>query len=214
MKNIIRQLKDMKPNNINEEVGASVLMKEILAYIKDSKLLTQLLIGTIFVNLVIIGPLFMGLPIYVKSVLGGNTIDYSLLESLLGVGTLIGAVVIGVVNPGKYRGKVILFSLLLGAAFYGLISINVYMAAASIAIFLLGIPLISSIQSIVREDLLGRFMSFYNTASLGLVPISYAATSLLLNLHVEIQHIMAVGSATLFCVVISLFMNKQLRSFN
>lgn len=218
---LLRGIKDTKTNNIKEEIGASVLIREVLVYIKDSKLLTRLLIGTIFVNLVIVGPLFMGLPIYVKSVLNGNTIDYSLLESLLGVGTLIGAVLIGVINPGKHRGKIILFSLLLGAIFYGLLSISVYMVTASIAIFLLGImlagaqiPLISAIQSIVREDLLGRFMSIYNTASLGLVPVSYAVTSLLLTFNIEIQIIMAVGSATLFLVVLSLFMNKQLRSFN
>lgn len=57
-------------------------------------------------------------------------------------------------------------------------------------------------------------MALGGSTSLGLVPISYAATSLLLNISIEIQHIMALGAAILFCVVVSLFMNKQLRSFN
>ncbi|MDO6658707.1 MFS transporter [Anaerobacillus sp. 1_MG-2023] len=175
--------------------------KEGLLYVKESRILVVVVLTTVFMNLFLVGPLSMGLPLFVKTVLNGDAFAFSLMEAGAAIGMLIGAVVIGILNLTKGRGKVALLALIVsGCAFIGLsFSTELWMSIVMLVIFgacLSGsnIPLFSAIQSLIPENVLGRVMGLLSLASMGLIPVSYAMTSLLLSAGIGIQHIMSGGA--------------------
>ncbi|MBN8210894.1 MFS transporter [Bacillus sp. NTK071] len=184
--------------------------KEGVLYVRNSRMLLLVVLTTIFLNLFLVGPMTMGLPLFVISVLGGDAVDFSLLEAALAGGMLIGAVVIGVLNVTKNRGHIALLALILaGLAFAGLsYSTKLVMSMVMLGIFGAGlscsnIPFISAIQSMIEERMLGRVMGLISLASMGLIPVSYVITSLVLSFGIPIETIMSAGAILL--VLYSLF---------
>ncbi|MFZ0475236.1 MAG: MFS transporter [Halobacillus sp.] len=181
--------------------------REGVAYVKDSRLLTLIVLATIFLNLFIVGPMTMGLPLFVKNILEGTAVDFSFLEAGLAGGMLVGSIVIGSLNVTKKRGKLTLLTLVLsGIAFIGLsFTAELWQSMVMLGLFgtflsISNISSISAIQSIIEEKVLGRVMGLISLASMGLIPVSYALTSAVLSLGISIHHIMAAGSilVTLF----------------
>lgn len=181
--------------------------KEGIIYVKESRVLTLIVLASILLNLFIVGPMSMGLPLFVKNILNGTAVDFSFLEAGLAGGMLVGSILIGILNAKKNRGKLTLTSLVLsGLAFTGL-SFTTELWQSIVMLGLFGMCLsfsnissISAIQSIIDEKVLGRVMGLISLASMGLIPVSYAITSGVLALGVAIDHIMAVGA-----VLVSLF---------
>ncbi|MFZ0368900.1 MAG: MFS transporter [Halobacillus sp.] len=181
--------------------------REGVAYVKDSRLLTLIVLATIFLNLFIVGPMTMGLPLFVKNILEGTAVDFSFLEAGLAGGMLVGSIVIGSLNVTRKRGKITLLTLVLsGIAFIGLsFTAELWQSMVMLGLFgtflsISNISSISAIQSIIEEKVLGRVMGLISLASMGLIPVSYALTSAVLSLGISIHHIMAAGSilVTLF----------------
>ncbi|ARI75741.1 MFS transporter [Halobacillus mangrovi] len=181
--------------------------KEGIVYVKESRVLTLIVLASILLNLFIVGPMSMGLPLFVKNILNGTAVDFSFLEAGLAGGMLVGSILIGILNAKKNRGKLTLTTLVLsGLAFTGLSFTNelwqsiVMLGLFGMCLSFSNISSISAIQSIIDEKVLGRVMGLVSLASMGLIPVSYAITSGVLALGVAIDHIMAVGA-----VLVSLF---------
>ena len=175
--------------------------KEGLLYVKESRVLVVVLLTTVFMNLFLVGPMSMGLPLFVKTILNGDAMTFSLLEAGAAVGMLIGSIVVGILNLTKKRGKVALLALIFsGLAFVGLsFSTELWVSILMLVIFgacLSGsnIPFLSAIQGMIEEKVLGRVMGLISLASMGLIPVSYAMTALLLSTGIGIDHIMAGGA--------------------
>ncbi|MFP3489171.1 MFS transporter, partial [Staphylococcus sp. SIMBA_130] len=101
---------------------------------------------------------------------------------------LIGSIVVGVLNLTRKRGKIALITLIFsGLAFIGLsFSTVLWMSILMLVIFgaclsASNIPFISAIQGMIEERVLGRVMGLISLASMGLIPVSYAMTALLLS---------------------------------
>ncbi|MBM7552051.1 MFS transporter [Thalassobacillus pellis] len=193
-----------------EEQGFWDTFREGVAYVKESKVLTLVILTTVFLNLFLVGPMSMGLPLFVKTILKGTAIDFSMLEAGLAVGMLIGSIIVGVLNIKHRRGMVGIISLIISGFFFAGLSLsaNLWMAIVMLGLFGVclscsNIPFISAIQSIVDDKVLGRVMGLISLASMGLIPVSYAITSLVLSVGVPIDHIMTVGS--ILVVLYSLF---------
>ncbi|MGP4069160.1 MFS transporter [Halobacillus sp. B29] len=217
----------MKPKK-DEEMEANKNKKfwqtfrEGVTYVKDSRLLTLIVLATIFLNLFIVGPMTMGLPLFVKNILEGTAVDFSFLEAGLAGGMLIGSIVIGSLNVTKKRGKLTLLTLVLsGIAFIGLsFTAELWQSMVMLGLFgtflsISNISSISAIQSMIEEKVLGRVMGLISLASMGLIPVSYALTSAVLSLGISIHHIMAAGSilVTLFASFVFLTF-KELRELD
>ncbi|ASF41256.1 MFS transporter [Halobacillus halophilus] len=196
--------------------------REGVTYVKDSRLLTLIVLATIFLNLFIVGPMTMGLPLFVKNILEGTAVDFSFLEAGLAGGMLIGSIVIGSLNVTKKRGKLTLLTLVLsGIAFIGLsFTTELWQSMVMLGLFgtflsISNISSISAIQSMIEEKVLGRVMGLISLASMGLIPVSYALTSAVLSLGISIHHIMAAGSilVTLFASFVFLTF-KELRELD
>ncbi|MFC7321642.1 MFS transporter [Halobacillus campisalis] len=187
-------------------------LREGFTYTWQSPLLRALFIITIIVNLFLSGPLLMGLPIFVESVLNGSSVDFSIVQGGFTFGMILGSVVIGMMNIQRKRGAYALYLIALQGLGMLLFSQAASIVIAVGIIVLIGmlnpavnIPLISMVQSFAEPSKVGRVMSLIRTGSLGLIPLSYAVTSFFLGVGVPIQNIMAWSSIPLILSVMVLY---------
>ncbi|WP_147803858.1 MFS transporter [Alkalicoccus halolimnae] len=193
-----KRLPAIKPAEAGDSIWKSI--KSGFLYVKNSPFLTTLMLTSVFLNLLLVGPLVMGLPIYANLVLGGDELTYSYLNATSGAGMLAGALLVGVLNIQRKRGLVSVTGiLLLALAFLGFGLIPdmlwslVFIALIGVLLSIIDIPLISAIQANTEEGYIGRVMSMLSFAALGLVPVSYLLTSLLLAAGLTIDTIMIGG---------------------
>ncbi|MBY6037898.1 MFS transporter [Fictibacillus nanhaiensis] len=182
-------------------------IKEGLDVVKQSSFLKALFLSTIFLNVFVIGPLMMGLPIFVKNVLNGNALDFSFIEGSMAAGMLVSSVIIGILNIKRRRGLMVTSSLFTMNIFFFLFSQSSTLYVCMLTIFFIGvtfpatnIPLISAVQSSVDKKIMGRLMGLLTMASMGLAPLSLAATSILISYGLTIDKIMAGGALCLIVV--------------
>ncbi|WP_246363828.1 MFS transporter [Halobacillus locisalis] len=196
--------------------------KEGFGYVRQSRVLTLLLLTTVFMNLFLVGPMTMGLPLFVKTILQGSALDFSLLEAGLAGGMLIGSVVIGVMNINQKRGKIAIVAVFMAGIMFAGLSLTTVMWMSITMLGLFGltlsfsnIPAISAIQSMVEETMIGRVMGLLSLASMGLIPVSYALTSIVLSYGVPINTIMLSGSLLVVLYASFVFVRfKELRELN
>ncbi|WP_261129316.1 MFS transporter [Bacillus sp. Marseille-Q3570] len=197
-------------------------IKEGVTYVKQSAFLSSLLLFAVFINLFMVGPLQMGLPLFVKNVIGGNSLDFSYLEGTFAGGMLVGSIIVGILNVRKNRGLVVIFAVMGSGLFFALFSFTEALWQSLILIALLGstfsvinIPIIAAIQSAVKEEMMGRVMSLLSMASLGLVPVSFAITSGVLSIGADITSIMLTGALLIVIFAVIIFMKVPgLRNFD
>lgn len=209
----------------DSDAGSSDLLKSIkegIAYVKESAFLMALILFAVFINLFMVGPLQMGLPLFVKNVLGGNSLDFSYLEGTLAGGMLVGSILIGVLNVQKKRGLLVIAAVGINGIFFSLFSFTneLWQSLALIALLgstfsIINIPIIAAIQSTIKEEMMGRVMSLLSMASLGLVPVSFALTSLFLSMGVDITKIMLAGGTLIIILSVIIFSKVPgLRNFD
>ncbi|MEI5907510.1 MFS transporter [Bacillus spongiae] len=193
--------------------------KEGVKYVKESRMLTLIILTTVFMNLFIVGPMTMGLPLFVRNILNGDAQDFGFLEAGLAVGMLIGSIVVAVLNLQKNRGIIGLSLIVVSGVFFITLSFSTsiwvsIVALAGFGLCLAGsnIPIVSAIQAAVEEKVIGRVMGLISLASMGLIPVSYAITSLVLNVGISIHHIMAAGAVlVMMYAIFIMFRFKEVR---
>ncbi len=183
-----------------------------IRYVRKSSFLSGVLTCSIFLYMFLIGPLQMGLPLFVKNILHGDTLHFSYLEGSLGGGMLLGAIIVGTVNLKRKRGLFTLIMILLSGVSFLLFSFTDELWESIIVIILFGatlalanIPLMAIIQSIVKEEMMGRVMSLVMLSSMGLIPLSYALTSVVLSLGIDIDVIMSTGAVFVLLFLVYVF---------
>ena len=202
----------VREDNLNNEGKGrdtfKVQLAEGFSYTWKSPLLRALFIITIIVNFFLSGPLMMGLPIFVEGVLHGSSIDFSYVQGGFTLGMILGSVLIGLMNIQRKRGSYALYFIALqGVGMLVFSQIHSIFTAVMIIVFIgmlnpgVNIPLISLVQSSANQAKVGRVMSLIRTGSLGLIPLSYAVTSMFLGMGVKIQHLMAWSSLPLLLSV-------------
>ncbi|WP_379970357.1 MFS transporter [Ectobacillus sp. sgz5001026] len=198
--------------NVNDKPADNMLtsIKEGIFYVKKSAFLSTLLICSAFLNFFLIGPMQIGFPIFVKNVLQGDSLLYSYLEGSVGGGMALGAIVIAILNIKRHRGWFCISMIFIsGISFLVLTeSTTVWHALLAGSIFgatlaMGAIPLMAVIQSSVQEEMMGRVMSLMMLSSMGLIPVSYTITSLLITTHLSIATIMKGGA--LFVILFIIF---------
>lgn len=211
----------------NEEDGLKKLsilksITEGFSYVKTSSFLVALMITAIFINLFMMGPLQMGLPLFVKNHYGDNALIFSYLEGTLAGGMLVGSILVGISNIKKKRGQFAMIGLLLNAVLFAVFSFTTELWLSLIAIGFVGltfplinIPIISALQSFVKEDMMGRVMSIVSMSSMGLIPVSYAIVSVLLFFGINVATIMLTGALLLMALAIFILIKvKAIRNFD
>jgi MFS transporter, DHA3 family, macrolide efflux protein len=180
-----------------------------LIYVKKSSLLLSTMLLGVVVNLLFAGPVSLAGPIFVSDLFQGDAKDLSYVQSALPVGIMIGGLFVAVWNPNKKRGKVFLNRLIIMA-----IALVLYSQITDLwqcivitgwlgILIAAGIPLRSLIQENTAPDKLGRVQGINYTATTGLIPLSYAATSILLSMNITIQTLLLYSG--LFLLLVTAF---------
>lgn len=176
-----------------------------IGYVKNERILMAFVLKTLFLNLFFTGPLVVGLPIFVKNVLGGGTLDYSYVEAFLAGGMLVGSIMLGAINLRRKRGTVSLTAQMFMAICFIMLSFSREIWQSVIIVTLLGLSMtisnicaVSVIQNKTDPEMIGRVMSIQTISSIGLTPISYGITSLCLSFGTGIQFVIMFGALFLF----------------
>lgn len=190
-------------------------LKAGFRYIRANELIVTIVLFALMINFLFTGPIAMGLPIIVKDVFQGDSINLAMVESAMGIGSLIGVIVlvsftikrVGVTLIVGFIGLGITY-MLVGLSTHLYVTAGLVFAMSFILQFI-NIPLVTTLQKTTEKKMLGRMMSFLMFASSGLVPISFLVTSLLITAGVSIQMIM-MGSGLLLTMLALFSMRNKM----
>lgn len=192
-----------------ERAGEGVLaaVREGLLYVwKDAtlKIVFSLVAG---INILIVGPVFVGIPVIAKIRFTEGAAAYGMIMSAFGGGSLLGIVLGGILpKPSSKRLGTVLLSVM-SMMGIGLVVIGIApsILIAGIASFVMGaangynnITLITWLQNRISPDLTGRIMSLIIFASVGLNPVSTALAGALIGLNATLLMISAGSLMTIF----------------
>lgn len=192
-------------------------LKEGIRYVSKTPVLRSGTFAIAIVNLFVMGPLIMSIPILVGAV-GGMAFDLSIIEGGLAVGTFVASFLILLLRS-VHRGRFVFRALFLtlGAFFlYTQVqSIPLLAVAASMSgfmIMLVYLPTVTIMQEQSDSDKIGRVMSIMSLAASGLEPIAFAILSVLVALSVPIQTLLlAFGIIGLVCGVLLYLRSETFR---
>jgi len=119
--------------------------------------------------LAIAGLLRVGLPIYTQTVLHAGSQIYGFLVGAMGLGTVLGALVIGKVRSQR-KGILIFIGWMLWGAFFALLGLSQWLPLALIFALLAGsaeaeidVLMVALLKSSVPQERLGKVFSFWST---------------------------------------------------
>ncbi|WP_026905678.1 MFS transporter [Paucisalibacillus globulus] len=194
-------------------------LKEGFLYARKNELIISVVIMALFLNLFFSGPIAIGMPVIVKDIFEGSAVSLATIQTSMGVGALLGAILLASWKLKK-PGKVVISGLIgLGIAFSTMgMSTNIWMMAGLVALMavltqIINIPLITMLQQTTDKRMLGRMMSMFMTVSTGLTPISYVVTSSLIAVGVSIQWTIVVSGAIVTLIAIYNLRNKKILEF-
>lgn len=178
---------DGAPQPETKKQSAFADIVEGIRYALSIRTVALILLTALFANVMIMGPLQIGLPSLVKS-LGFDGTEYGFLEATISIGALIGGLIVAWQKAFRGRLRIVsLFIAVFGIAFafigsmqtmsYGLTVM--FVLGLSMALF--NIPVLTYMQTVTERHMLGRVMSLLSLMSFGITPISYALASFLLE---------------------------------
>ncbi len=163
---------------------------EGIRYVRSIRILTFIMVVSLVINLLFMGPANIGLPTLVKQLHWSGS-DYAYLEGALGVGGILGGILAGLLK--NFRGHFLCLSgigAVFGFAFLFVGWVHrlpvqlVLMGISGLCLSLLNIPILTYVQTISQTKMIGRVMSLLTLMSIGLIPVSYAVSSFLLQLRI------------------------------
>ncbi|MDT8382333.1 MAG: MFS transporter [Brevefilum sp.] len=157
-------------------------IKEGFQYILNWKGLTLLLLSAMLINF-LISPAMSLLPLLVSKHFGGNEVQLALMNSMLGIGMLIGGIILSIWGGFKRR----IFTSFMGLIVSGLslavvgfipstgfsVAVFVFLISALMIPFING-PIHAVVQSAVTPEMQGRVISLIGTAAGFAMPIGLA----------------------------------------
>jgi MFS family permease len=181
-------------SNIWTEVGDGV------RYVLGIRILLFLMLASMLINLFFMGPVNIGLPSLVQDRGWSGTI-YGYLESAIGLGAVAGGGFTVLMKGMRGHFRWIAFSAAgigLGLSAASVVTHwewgVVFMAASGAAMSITNIPVITYVQTIVEKSMMGRVMSLLTLMSVGLTPVSYGLSALILRTRLlSPQGLMMVG---------------------
>jgi MFS family permease len=152
-------------------------IKEGFNYVINTPSLRTTILLLACVSLFVL-PFYTLLPAFAKVVFKGNAATYGYLNSMIGIGSLIGAIALASLKSNKYMIKILFGSLLiLGIALIAFSHINIlpialfFLAIAGFAMMFQTTVSQTIIQVEASREMLGRVLSLFLMAFFGLQPV-------------------------------------------
>lgn len=169
-----------KPQAVKESMIES--MKQGIRFIRRQESMVAL-IGLAFLLTALGVPTMTFLPVFVKSVFAKGPETYTLLLSVSGAGSVLGALLVATFGHSRHKGLILLVNICLLGIFAALFSQSTTVWLSCVFLFLGSMALISAfalisslVQLIATDQMRGRVMSVYNVAFRGGMPIGNYAS--------------------------------------
>jgi MFS family permease len=146
------------------------------------------------VNLLLIGPLMVGIPVLAQTRFAEGATAFGVLMSAYGVGNLAGMVAAGTLPrlpSSLFSGLIVVFFVGFGLVIASLAFISsVWIGAAFLAVLGIGdgyvaVTLMTTVQRVTPKAMLGRVMSLVMLAMLGVQPVSTAVAGAVIGLGAQ-----------------------------
>ncbi len=213
----VRSPEEDEKTDETESVLSSI--REGLVYVWNDVALRSFFFLIAASNLLINGPMFVGIPVLADTRLPEGAAAFGVVMSAFGGGMLIGTILSGVLpRPSAKRMGILLIAIWSGTgvavALFGLVSSTPIAALLALAMGMANgyvvIIFVTWLQSRTPQAMLGRMMSLLMFASAGLVPVSQAATGALIELNMKALFL---GAGGLMAVITLLsLLNPAMRS--
>jgi MFS family permease len=174
------------------ELGANSILADIRrtiqAVAKDT-VLSSLIVVTVFVNFALIGPMVVGPAVLARDRFAGGVADYGVMLSAMGVGSLLGMGLAGILKPKRMGPPILGLLASAGVALAGL-GFVAELSVACILIAFIGVTcgfanvlMITWLQRRAPQEMLGGTMSLIALASAGVGPLSSALVGGIIDAH-------------------------------
>lgn len=157
-------------------------MKQGIQFIRQQPSMVSL-IALAFLLTALGVPVITFLPVFVKSIFAQGPNTYTLLLSVSGAGSVIGALVVATISHSKRKGLITLINIALLGVFVAGFSQSTSLWLSCVFLFLGSMALVSVfamisslVQLIATDQMRGRVMSVYNVAFRGGMPIGNYAS--------------------------------------
>jgi MFS family permease len=193
-----------------QNVIASI--KEGFTYVWGQPVLRVLFLLIVALNVLVMGPLFVGIPLLARTRLAEGAAAFGIIMSAFGGGALLGIILSGMLPPLKPERFGTVLLLLNAGMGIGLILMPLYASTliVSIIAFFIGVVngyvkilLITWLQKRIAPEFMGRVMSLIMFASIGLAPVSNAIAGAILKINLDGLFIGA-GAALAVCCLLSI----------
>jgi len=172
-----------QPSSANESILAS--MKQGVRFIRRQRAMEPLIVLAFLLTLLAI-PVIVFLPVFARDVFRGGPGAYTLLLSMSGAGSVLGALVVAAFGHSPHKGRTTLISIIALGLLLAAFAISDSLALSCVLLFFGSSALImvfalitSLVQLIATDQMRGRVMSVYNVAFRGGMPIGSLATGAL-----------------------------------
>ena len=174
-----------------------------------------MMIITFINNLFIMGPAIVGIPILVKSALGGSASDFAFIEGCMALGALSGSILVSKLNGRLSNGVIWAIGLILDGITFSFFFWADSVPVAMLMIFFhgIGIPLImvsrtSIIQLHIPNKYHGRLFSVAHLGVVGTTALSSALVGII-SAYISVKLIfLLIGIGASLCGVLSLSVNQ------
>jgi MFS family permease len=208
------------PRKTAHEPEGSVIQQiaEGIRFVWQKPALRIVMLMSMLANLVIVGPLEVGLPVLAYQRLPEGAAAFGLILSAFGGGSLVGLVAASVlpsVRPERFGTVLLLIASTAGLSLAALAfapSTAVALALSVVAGVALGftnIQFITWVQQRVPPQLMGRVMSLLVFGSVALVPISMAVAGALVQ--ISLDGVLIVAGVGMTAVELSCLLSRSVR---
>ena len=184
----------------------------VAALVRDMRVLAIWII-TVFNNFFLMGPVIVGMPVYVKTYLGGTGSDFALVEGTYAGGMILATWIISRHGKGMDPTRMLFWGLIYDGLSYIPLLWVTSVEGTLVAIFIhaLGIPAITisrltALHKIVPHALQGRVFSFFHLAVAGMMALSIGLVGLILTWLPANWLFLWTGIFSASCGVIGLFL--------
>ena len=212
--NLIRVPGVTRPAGPHQDVIASI--REGFAYVWNRPLLRALFLVIVGINFLVMGPLFVGIPVLAATrlVAPRGAAAFGVIMSAFGGGALLGIILSNALPPLK-PGQLGLL-LLLSVAFQGVAVAMMPLVNSTVVIAVIALLMGAAngyvklifftwLQKRIPQELMGRVMSLLMFSSIGLAPVSNALAGAILQINLNLLFIgggVLMAALSLLCILL------------
>lgn len=204
-----------------EDVQSGVMqsIREGISYAWHDPVIRYLLIIVAGIDVTLNGAFGVGFPVLAKEHLSGGAAALGTLDSGFGLGAVVGIIIAGSIRAPRRKGLLVVgitagfgIGTALVAFMPNLLTATICVSAMAVGGGLANIIMTPWLQTRTDPSMMGRVMSLFMLASLGLTPLSYAAAGWLASVSYTL--VFLIGGGIILSTALFALLNPTIRTID